>query len=125
MNIVALVNVERILEDVRNNIKGYYISTSGDIKEREYDKEFDGVMYFDINKIKEEANFDYFEIAYTNDASVIFICDEEGALKTKFENGIEIGNYNNIASAIYQKLCKADNVHLYGDVVICHTTRVY
>jgi hypothetical protein len=125
MNIVALVNVERILEDVRNNIKGYYISTSGDIKEREYDKEFDGVMYFDINKIKEEANYDYFEIAYTNDASVIFICDEEGALKTKFENGIEIGNYNNIASAIYQKLCKADNVHLYGDVVICHTTRVY
>ena len=125
MNIVALVNVERILEDVRNNIKGYYISTSGDIKEREYDKEFDGVMYFDINKIKEEANFDYFEIAYTNDASVIFICDEEGALKTKFENGIEIGNYNIIASAIYQKLCKADNVHLYGDVVICHTTRVY
>jgi len=125
MNIVALVNVERILEDVRNNIKGYYISTSGDIKEREYDKEFDGVMYFDINKIKEEANYDYFEIAYTNDASVIFICDEEGALKTKFENGIEIGNYNIIASAIYQKLCKADNVHLYGDVVICHTTRVY
>ena len=125
MNIVALVNVERILEDVRNNIKGYYISTSGDIKEREYDKEFDGVMYFDINKIKEEANYDYFEIAYTNDASVIFICDEEGAHKTKFENGIEIGNYNNIASAIYQKLCKADNVHLYGDVVICHTTRVY
>ena len=125
MNIVALVNVERILEDVRNNIKGYYISTSGDIKEREYDKEFDGVMYFDINKIKEEANYDYFEIAYTNDASVIFICDEEGALKTKFENDIEIGNYNQIASAIYQKLHKNDSVHLYGDVVICHTSRVY
>ena len=125
MNIVALVNVERILEEVRNNTRGFYISTSGDIKEREFDKEVDGVMYFDVNKIKEEANYDYFEIAYTPDASVIFICDEEGALKTKFENDIEIGNYNQIASAIYQKLHKNDSVHLYGDVVICHTSRVY
>ncbi len=30
MNIVALVNMERILADVRNNIKGYYISVDGD-----------------------------------------------------------------------------------------------
>ena len=124
MNIVALVNIERILEEVRNNIRGYYISTSGDVKEREFDKEIDGEKFFDINKIKEEANYDYFEIAYTGDDSIIFICDEEGALKTKFDNDVEVGNYNIIASAIYQKLWNNDNVHLYGDVVICHTTRV-
>ena len=73
MNIVALVNIERILEEVRNNIRGYYISTSGDVKEREFDKEIDGEKFFDINKIKEEANYDYFEIAYTGDDSIIFI----------------------------------------------------
>ncbi len=125
MNIVALVNIERILEEVRNNIRGFYISIEGDIKEREFDKEVDGNKYFDIDKIKSEANYYYFEIAYTGDESVIFICDEEGQLKTKFKDDVEIGNYNMIASAIYQKLCKRDNVHLFGDVVICHTSRVY
>jgi hypothetical protein len=125
MNIVALVNMERILADVRNNIKGYYISVDGDVKEREFDKEVNGIQYFDVDKIKSEANYDYFEIAYTGDDSVIFICDEEGRLKTKFKDDVEIGNYNHIASAIYQKLWKNDNVHLFGDVVICHTSRVY
>ena len=110
MNIVSLVNVERILDEVRNNIRGFYISVDGDIKEREFDKVVDGVKYFDIDKIKSEANYDYFEIAYTGDDSVIFICDEEGALKTKFENDIEIGNYNQIASAIYQKLHKKQEI---------------
>ena len=28
MNIVALVNIERILEEVRNNIRGFYISVA-------------------------------------------------------------------------------------------------
>ena len=125
MNIVALVNIERILEEVRNNIRGFYISIEGDIKEREFDKVIDGNQYFDIDKIKSDANYDYFEIAYTGDESVIFICDEEGQLKTKFKDDVEIGNYNMIASAIYQKLCKRDNVHLFGDVVICHTSRIY
>jgi hypothetical protein len=126
MNIVSLVNVERILDEVRNNIRGFYISVDGDIKEREFDKVVDGVKYFDIDKIKSEANYDYFEIAYTNDASVIFICDEEGALKCRFdENGKEMMNNNIIASAIYQKLRNDHTVHLFGDVVICHTSRVY
>jgi hypothetical protein len=126
MNIVSLVNVERILDEVRNNIRGFYISVDGDIKEREFDKVVDGVKYFDVDKIKSEANYDYFEIAYTNDASVIFICDEEGALKCRFdENGKEMMNNNIIASAIYQKLRNDHTVHLFGDVVICHTSRVY
>ena len=125
MNIVALVNIERILEEVRNNIRGFYISIEGDIKEREFDKVIDGNQYFDIDKIKSDANYDYFEIAYTGDESVIFICDEEGQLKTKFKDDVEIGNYNMIASAIYQKLWKNDNVQLFGDVVICHTSRVH
>ena len=126
MNIVSLVNIERILDEVRNNIRGFYISVDGDIKEREFDKVVDGVKYFDIDKIKSEANYDYFEIAYTNDASVIFICDEEGALKCRFdENGKEMMNNNIIASAIYQKLRNDHTVHLFGDVVICHTSRVY
>jgi|LauGreDrversion4_2_1035121.scaffolds.fasta_scaffold20061_13 hypothetical protein len=126
MNIVSLVNIERILDEVRNNIRGFYISVDGDIKEREFDKEVNGVMYFDVDKIKSEANYDYFEIAYTRDSSVIFICDEEGALKCRFdENGKEMMNNNIIASAIYQKLCNNHNAHLFGDVVICHTSRVY
>ena len=126
MNIVSLVNVERILDEVRNNIRGFYISVDGDIKEREFDKVVDGVKYFDIDKIKSEANYDYFEIAYTSDSSVIFICDEEGALKCRFdENGKEMMNNNIIASAIYQKLRNDHTVHLFGDVVICHTSRVY
>jgi hypothetical protein len=126
MNIVSLVNIERILDEVRNNIRGFYISVDGDIKEREFDKEVNGVMYFDVDKIKSEANYDYFEIAYTSDSSVIFICDEEGALKCRFdENGKEMMNNNIIASAIYQKLCNNHTVHLFGDVVICHTSRVY
>jgi hypothetical protein len=126
MNIVSLVNIERILDEVRNNIRGFYISVDGDIKEREFDKVVDGVKYFDVDKIKSEANYDYFEIAYTNDASVIFICDEEGALKCRFdENGKEMMNNNIIASAIYQKLRNDHTVHLFGDVVICHTSRVY
>lgn len=125
MNIPQLVNIERVLDEVRNNIKGFYIPVEGELTEREYDKEIDGQKYFDIDKIKQEANYDYFEIAYTRDESVIFICDEEGALKNRFVDGVEHSNYNNIASVLYQKLCNDNNIHLYGDVVICHTSRVY
>ena len=51
--------------------------------------------------------------------------NERGESKILDENGKEMMNNNIIASAIYQKLCNNHKAHLFGDVVICHTSRVY
>ena len=106
----TVTDIQEMMESLISNKKGYRISVDGTIIEQP----FDGESY-DIQKIKNECNFDYIELVRLP-KDIIMIADEEGLLRSK--------PYNHIASVLYQEAYKNRSLGIVGDVIICHTSRV-
>ena len=106
------IDLIEILDQVTENHKGYNITVDGEITERPFD---DGEFY-NIQNIKKDMGWDYFEIVRLP-LDIIIIADEEGLLKNT-------ATVNSIATRIYQGACKSNQVGIVGNCVICHTSRV-
>ena len=106
------IDLIEILDQVTENHKGYNITVDGEITERPFD---DGEFY-NIQNIKKDMGWDYFEIVPLP-LDIIIIADEEGLLKNT-------ATVNSIATRIYQGAYKSNQVGFVGNCVICHTSRV-
>ena len=106
------IDLIEILDQVAENHKGYNITVDGEITERPFD---DGEFY-NIQSIKKDMGWDYFEIVRLP-LDIIIIADEEGLLKNT-------ATVNSIATRIYQEAYKSNQVGIVGNCVICHTSRV-
>ena len=106
------IDLIEILDQVTENHKGYNITVDGEITERPFD---DGEFY-NIQNIKKDMGWDYFEIVRLP-LDIIIIADEEGLLKNT-------ATVNSIATRICQGAYKSNQVGIVGNCVICHTSRV-
>lgn len=88
---------------------GLCLMTDGSEVKLAPEKRIESKDYFDITKVKETLDINYFELVYCKN-DLILVCDEEALL---FADPI----LNLTASMIAQR-------SIYGNVMVCHSDRI-